>query len=220
MIRRGFIPTAALAGVVIVLSAACSGDGEEEAETAPPPPPPQPLPPAFQLPVDESAPFVNDPFLERYLLRDSVELPDRFLEVARDDREPILSLGLVTGAARATYRAAITNEVLSVDVLMLEPDVDPGPFFTAFVDTLADNPNLRGVRSIGVVRGLGDSARRYAFTVEGDDAEAAALLRGDIIALVTYRRPPDFRQPLDLDALLADLDAAIEFDQREAAAEG
>ena len=44
--------------------------------------------------------------------------------------------------------------------------------------------------------------------------------RGDIIALVTYRRPPDFRQPLDLDALLADLDAAIEFDQREAAAEG
>ena len=145
---------------------------------------------------------------------------DRFLEVARDDREPILSLGLVTGAARATYRAAITNEVLSVDVLMLEPDVDPGPFFTAFVDTLADNPNFRGVRSIGVVRGLGDSARRYAFTVEGDDAEAAALLRGDIIALVTYRRPPDFRQPLDLDALLADLDAAIEFDQREAAAEG
>ena len=66
------------------------------------------------------------------------------------------------------------------------------------------------MRTIGVVRGIGDDARRYAFTIEGDEAEAAAIRRGRIIALVTYRRPPDLRDPVDLGALLQAIDAAIQ----------
>ena len=154
--------------------------------------------------------FVDDPALVPFLLTDHPALPARFRAVPRTDREPILSLGLVSGAARATYSSVTTDEILSIDVLAVEADVDPEPFFAAFADALGDNPNFRGLRTIGVVRGIGDNARRYAFTIEGDEAAAAAIRRSRIIALVTYRRPPDLRDPVDLGTLLQAIDAAIQ----------
>ena len=171
--------------------------------------------------LDPAAPqgspdFANDPALESYLLRDAVEVPGRFSEVERDDRQPILSLGRVAAAARSNYASGTTGEQLSVDVLRIEPDVEPGVFFAAFSEALVGDPNFRDLRRIGVVRGVGDSARRFAFTLEGDDAEAALLLRGDVVVLLLYRRPAAFRQPLDVSALLVTVDLLIQFDARAA----
>ena len=69
-----------------------------------------------------------------------------------------------------------------------------------------------------MVRGVGDSARHFAFTLEGDDAEVTALLREEIIALLFYRRPAAFRQPLDLSSLLVMVDLLIQFDAQAATA--
>ena len=190
------------------LLAACSDDDSADFEVDL-----QPTPLLTAAPSEAAAAlaaFVDDPALVPFLLTDHPALPARFRAVPRTDREPILSLGLVSGAARATYSSVTTDEILSIDVLAVEADVDPEPFFAAFADALGDNPNFRGLRTIGVVRGIGDNARRYAFTIEGDEAAAAAIRRSRIIALVTYRRPPDLRDPVDLGALLQAIDAAIQ----------
>lgn len=212
MTRLRFVTVVRLLGLLLLLGgllpAACSGDGSADFEVDL-----QPTPLITAAPSDAAVglpAFVNDPALVPFLLTDTPALPARFREVPRNDREPILSLGLVSGAARATYSSVTTDEILSIDVLAVEEGVDPEPFFAAFADALGDNPNFRGVRTIGVVRGIGDNARRYAFTIEGDEAEAAAIRRGRIIALVTYRRPPNLRDPVDLGALLQAIDAAIQ----------
>ncbi|MEE9278388.1 MAG: hypothetical protein V3V06_08245, partial [Dehalococcoidia bacterium] len=158
---------------------------------------------------EEPVPFVSDPALLRFATPEELGLPGRFERVKRPDLEPILSLGLAQSAARVTYSSPVTNEILFVDVLRLEDGVDAETFFASFADALVDNASFRGTRTVGVPRGVGELARHYAFRVEGDQAEAAAVLRGQIIALVKYRRPADLRVPLDVGALLRALDAAL-----------
>lgn len=207
-------------GIAVVLTAvfavACS-DGSDLGSSAPPPSSAG----SVTLDVDQipqPPDFVNDPALEAYLLRDTPEVPERFVEVQRDDRQPILSLGRVQAAARASYVSGVTREHLTVDVLQIQSDIEPMGFFTAFVEALVQGSNFHDSRRIGVVRGVGDSARHFAFTLEGDDAEVAALLRGEIVALLFYRRPAAFRQPLDLSSLLVMIDLLIQFDARAATA--
>ncbi len=197
---------------VAMLAAACSGDEAASADSQPRPVVERQRPAVFTpLPIDPSAlSFRNDPTLEAFTTREALALPGRFALVDRDDREPILSLGMAESASRVTYSSASTNEVLSFDVLRLEPGVDSDEFFTAFADALTDVPDLFGSRSVGVPRGIGDAARHYAFAVGGDDAEAAVILRGDILALITYRRPLDLRQAVDVGALLRELDALLQ----------
>ena len=202
--------------LTVVFAGACAG-GDAPGSSTPPPGS------ADSLPIDvdrvpQPLDFVNDPALEAYLLRDTPELPERFVEVQRGDRQPILSLGRVQAAARASYVSGITREYLAVDVLRIQSDIEPMGFFAAFVAALVQDPNFHDVRRIGVVRGVGDSARHFALTLEGDDAEVMALLRGEIIALLFYRRPAAFRQPLDLSSLLVMVDLLIQFDAQAATA--
>ena len=136
-----------------------------------------------------SPPFVNDAALETLLSRDALAIPARFVDVDRTDFEPILTLGSVDAAARATYSSPTTNEVLLLDLLHLAAGVDAATFFAAFADALVNNTEFRGARTIGVPRGVGDRARHYVFTVQGDHGEAAAVIRGDRVALIKYRRP-------------------------------
>ncbi len=211
--------------VFLPLLAACSGDTVDPA----PAPAAQPdAPAAAEEPPgdDDSAsepglapeapavllptPFENDPALEARLDPDALGVPGRFVRVARDDREPILSLGLVGGAARLTYAAAASHEVLSLDLLRLEPGVDAESFFLAFAATVADSPDYRGLDVVGVPRGVGDGARHFAFTIGDDEADAVVLLRDDLLAFVTYRRPPNLRSPIDVAALMRALDAALQ----------
>ena len=216
-IRRPLLSTRLSAtGIAVVLTvvfaAACSNGGDLGSSS--------PLPSSadsITLDVDripQPPDFVNDPVLEAYLLRDTPEVPERFVEVQRDGRQPILSLGRVQAAARASYVSSVTREHLSVDVLRIQSDIEPMGFFTAFVEALVQDPNFHDSRRIGVVRGVGDSARHFAFTLEGDDAEVAALLRGEIVTVLFYRRPAAFRQPLDLSSLLVMIDLLIQFDAR------
>ena len=100
--------------------------------------------------------------------------------------------------------------MLSLDLLRLEPGVDPEAFFLAFAATVADTPGYRGLDTVGVPRSVGDSARHFAFTIDDDEADAAVLLRDDLLAFVTYRRPPNLRSPIDVAALLRALDAALQ----------
>jgi hypothetical protein len=174
------------------------------------------LPPVVEAPGSLSAtealrepPFVSDPALEALVSRPVLGLPRRFVAVGRLDREPILSLGLVASAARITYSSATTNEILSVDVLRLAPTVDPERFFGAFADTLGDDAAFIGVRNVGVILGIGDRARHITFTVQGDDGEAVAILRGDLVALATYRRPSGLRAAVEMGVLLERLDASL-----------
>lgn len=196
-----------LAALVLTL-AACGGRDDERPSS------PEPISAGRATSAatvgGEPPPFVNDADLERHLQPDVLALPLRFQLVERSDREPILVLGQVSGAARVTYRGAATNEVLSVDLLRLQDGVDAVAFFDAFADGLVENTNFRGARAIGVPHGIGERARHYTLSVEGDDAETAALLRNGVIALVTYRRPADFRQPLEVSALLRLVDTALQ----------
>ena len=166
--------------------------------------------PAPALPVLPATPFQNDPALEARLNPDALGIPGRFVRIYLDDREPILSLGLVGAAARLTYAVSASYEVLSLDLLRLEPGVDPEAFFLAFAATVADTPGYRGLDTVGVPRSVGDSARHFAFTIDEDEADAAVLLRDDLLAFVTYRRPPNLRSPIDVAALLRALDAALQ----------
>ena len=154
--------------------------------------------------------FENDPTLEALIDPDALDLPGRFFFIPRDDREPILTLGLVQSAARVTYAVTASNEILSFDLLRLNPEIDPEEFFLAFAETIADTPDYRGLDTIGVPRGVGDRARHFAFTLDGDDGDAIVLLRGDILAFVTYRRPPNLRQPLDIAVLSRALDEVLQ----------
>ena len=209
--------------ILLPVLAACAGDAPDPAPTAPPastanaPAPasddapaaetgPAPEAPAVLLP----APFENDAALEARLDPGALGIPGRFVRVARDDREPILSLGLVGGAARLTYAAAASNEVLSLDLLRLDPGVDAESFFLAFAAAVADSPDYRGLDMVGVPRGVGDGARHFAFTIDEDEADAVVLLRDDLLAFVTYRRPPNLRSPVDVAALMRAVDAALQ----------
>jgi len=194
----------------VVLAAACGG-ADSDADTqsteisalAPPPivSAPEPVPP-----------FVSDPELAQFVTAEALDLPARFVPVARDDREPILSLGLVERAARVTYSSASTREILSFDLLQLEEGVSADTFFSAFADALRDNTEFQGVNTIGVPRGIGERARRYVFSVNGDDAESAVILRDGLIALITHRRPLGLRQALDLGELMERLDRVLQDD--------
>ena len=166
--------------------------------------------PAATPPVLPASPFQNDPALEARLDPDALGIPGRFVRIYLDDREPILSLGLVRAAARLTYAVSTSYEVLSLDLLRLEPGVDPEAFFLAFAATVADTPGYRGLDTVGVPRSVGDSARHFAFTIDEDEADAAVLVRDDLLAFVTYRRPPNLRSPIDVAALLRALDAALQ----------
>lgn len=204
----------ALLVAVAMLAAACFGGdeapaaGDSESNAAVEQQGPAVLVPLFDDPSTLS--FANDPALEAFTTREALSLPGRFALVERDDREPILSLGMAESAARVTYNSASTNEVLSFDILRLEPGVDSDEFFTAFADALTDVPDLFGSRSIGVPRGIGEAARHYVFVVGDDDAEAAVILRGDVLALITYRRPPDLRRAVDVGLLLRELDQLLQ----------
>lgn len=169
-----------------------------------------PAPAAATPPVLPASPFQNDPALEARLDPDALGIPGRFVRIYLDDREPILSLGLVRAAARLTYAVSTSYEVLSLDLLRLEPGVDPEAFFLAFAATVADTPGYRGLDTVGVPRSVGDSARHFAFTIDEDEADAAVLVRDDLLAFVTYRRPPNLRSPIDVAALLRALDAALQ----------
>jgi hypothetical protein len=198
------------ASAVILLVAACGGSDPDGGN-------PTPDAPALTAPaiVSEPAqvpPFLNDPDLERYVTAEALGLPARFEPVSRDDREPILSLGLVDSAARITFSSVSTRELLSFDLLRLEEGVDADTFFTAFADSLRDNNSFQGINAIGVPRGVGERARRYVFSVNGDEAESAALLRDGVVALITHRRPPGLRQALDLGELMESLDRALQGD--------
>ena len=187
-----------------LLAAACVGSSDNQA--APPPP--------AGVPTQESttapALFVDDPVLANLVSAEVLALPDRFQRAPRTDREPILSLGLVETAARITYATTTSNEILSFDLLRLEPDVDALAFFDAFADGVGDDPRFRSVSTIGVLRGLGERARHYAFRLEDADGEVAAILRSGVVVLVTYRRPPLLRQPVDIQALLTRIDTALQ----------
>ena len=201
----------------LLLAAACSSDDPSPAPNDHPPPPEQVT--ASQTddqpdtPVQPGAPsvlvpvaFQNDPALELLIDPDTLDLPGRFVRIQRDDREPILTLGLVQSAARLTYAATASHEVLSFDLLQLDPDIDPEEFFLAFARTVIDTPDYRGLDQIGVPRGIGDRARHLAFTVDGDDGDAVVLLRDDILVFLTYRHPPNLRQPVDIPALMRAVD--------------
>ena len=210
-----------------LLVAACfADDPAPEADPATPPPDAAPVvdtttdatpdtdadpaPAPAAPPVLPTTPFQNDPALEARLDPDALGIPGRFVRIYLDDREPILSLGLVGAAARLTYAVSASYEVLSLDLLRLEPGVDPEAFFLAFAATVADTPGYRGLDTVGVPRSVGDSARHFAFTIDDDEADAAVLLRDDLLAFVTYRRPPNLRSPIDVAALLRALDAALQ----------
>ena len=218
-----------LAAILLpLLVAACFADDPAPASD-PAAPPPDPAPtvdtttdttaddaadtdgdPAPTRPVLPASPFQNDPSLEARLDPDALGIPGRFVRIYLDDREPILSLGLVRAAARLTYAVSASYEVLSLDLLRLEPGVDPEAFFLAFAATVADTPGYRGLDTVGVPRSVGDSARHFAFTIDEDEADAAVLVRDDLLAFVTYRRPPNLRSPIDVAALLRALDAALQ----------
>ena len=159
--------------------------------------------------TDSNQPFENDPDLEQLLIDESLRIPDRFEIVARMDREPILSLGLVEKAARLTMVSLITQEILTFDLLQLEQEVDGEEFFAAFADSLSVNTSFRDIRSIGVRRGIGEYARRYVFSVGGDAAESSAFLRHGVVALIGYRGPADLRYPLEIGDLMRRLDESI-----------
>ena len=209
--------------ILLPVLVACSGDAPDPAPAAQPDsattaeaPPSDDAPGTETAPAPEApavllpAPFENDPALEARLDPGALGIPGRFVRVARDDREPILSLGLVGGAARLTYAAAASHEVLSLDLLRLEPGVDAESFFLAFAAAVADSPDYRGLDMVGVPRGVGDAARHYAFTIADDEADAVVLLRDDLLAFVTYRRPPNLRSPVDVAALMRAVDAALQ----------
>ena len=166
--------------------------------------------PAASAPVLPATPFQNDLALESRLDPDALGIPGRFVRIYLDDREPILSLGLVGAAARLTYAVSASYEVLSLDLLRLHPGVDPEAFFLAFAATVADTPGYRGLDTVGVPRSVGDSARHFAFTIDEDEADAVVLLRDDLLAFVTYRRPPNLRSPIDIAALMRAVDAALQ----------
>ena len=215
--RRGI---AVLLAAVITgaagLAAACGSDGAAPAPdvarvTAPSEAPSLGLPDAANLPPSSAsaAVFRNDPALELLLTPTALGLPGRFRLVPRDDREPVLSLGFVQAAARVTYGAPTTSESLSVDLLRLAPGIDGEEFFTGFADALADNESFRGTSQVGVRRGVGERARHYAFRIEGDAADAATILRGDLVLLITYRRPPDLRETVVISEMLARMDGIL-----------
>ena len=158
---------------------------------------------------DLSFRFTSDPVLKALIAPASLEIPPRFIEVDRVDREAILNLGLVGAAARVTYNSATTNEILSLDLLRLDPDVDGEVFFAAFVKSIGDVVDFRSVRQVGVVRGIGEEAHHITFTIEGDEGDAVALLRDGIVALAVYRRPAGLIRLIDMGDLLARLDRAI-----------
>ena len=155
------------------------------------------------------ASFSSDPVLKALIAAEPLEIPARFIEVDRADREAILSLGLVGAAARVTYNSATTNEILLLDLLRLDADVDGELFFAAFADSLGDVRDFQSVRQLGVVRGIGEEARHITFTIEGDEGDAVALLRDGIVALAVYRRPAGLIRLLDMGDLLARLDTTI-----------
>ena len=218
---RPRLPVVALLTLVPLL-AACTGDDPGPAPAAQPanpaaaeaPPSDDALAPETAAPEAPAvllpAPFENDAALEARLDPGALGIPGRFARVARDDREPILSLGLVGGAARLTYAAAASHEVLSLDLLRLDPGVDAESFFLAFAAAVADSPDYRGLDLVGVPRGVGDGARHFAFTIDDDEADAVVLLRDDLLAFVTYRRPPNLRSPVDVAALMRAVDAALQ----------
>ena len=197
-----------------LLFAACGNNDPPPAAAAlPPTTGDAPLPelaldpaPAIVLP----ATFHNDPQLGAFAAQDRLGLPTRFRLVDRDDREPILSLGLVDAAARLTYSATLSAEILSLDLLRLQPGVDPDDFFTAFADTVADNRDFIGLSALGIPRGAGDAARHYAFNIQSDEGQAFILLRDDLLVFLTYRHPPNLRDPLDVAALIGDLDDRLQ----------
>jgi hypothetical protein len=203
--------------VLAVLLAACSGSSGDQPSGAPasselsalPDPSSESLPPQDAPAAQIEAAFVSDRALEALISSSALDLPARFLPVARADREPILTLGLVSAAARVTYSSATTNEILSVDILRLDSGVDPDRFFTAFADSIADESEFTGVRTVGVLRGIGDLARRITFSVEGDDGDAIAILRNDLVALATYRRPSGLRDAIEMGSLLSRLDESL-----------
>lgn len=198
----------------LALSLACSGGD------APATPPESTATPPIQeagaaadaVGGDGAAVFASDPDLVALVSATALGLPARFVEVPRTDREPILTLGLVTAAARITYSSATTNEILSLDVLRLEPQVDTDNFFDAFADSLADEQSFLGVRMVGVLRDIGERARHVRFTVQGDEGEAVAVLRNGMIALATYRHPAGLREVVDMGALLARMDTSLRGD--------
>ena len=156
--------------------------------------------------VGVGASFRSDRVLKALISAEPLEIPARFIEVDRTDREAILSLGLVGAAARVTYNSATTNEILSLDLLRLDPNVDGQLFFAAFADSLGDVRDFQSVRKVGVVRGIGEEARHITFTIEGDEGDAVALLRDGIVALAVYRRPAGLIRLIDMGDLLARLD--------------
>ena len=166
-----------------------------------------------------SAPFVNAPMLAIFISRNALAIPARFVDVDRTDFEPILTLGSVDAAARSTYSSPTTNEVLLLDLLHLAAGVDAAAFFAAFADALVDNTDFRGARKIGVPRGVGDRARHYVFTVQGDHGEVAAIIRNDLVALIKYRRPAGVRSPIDVAALLRQIDTIVQVGPAESAGE-
>ena len=203
--RRASARIMALAVIVVMVAAllaACGGSSDGRS-AAPPPPAGEPV-------TAEPATFVDDPVLAALVTPDRLALPDRFQRMPRTDREPILSLGLVETAARITYATTTSNEFLSFDLLRLETDVDAQAFFDAFAVGVGGDPRFRGVHTIGVLRGLGERARHYTFRLEDADGEVAAILRNAVVVLVTYRRPPLLRQPVDVQALLARIDTALQ----------
>ena len=159
--------------------------------------------------VAAAASFSSDPLLKVLIAAEPLEIPSRFIEVKRTDREAILSLGLVGAAARVTYNSATTNEILALDLLRLDAEVDGDLFFAAFADSLGDVRDFQSVRQVGVVRGIGEEARHITFTIEGDEGDAVALLRDGIVALAVYRRPAGLIRLIDMGDLLANLDSTI-----------
>ena len=156
-------------------------------------------------------PFENDPALEARF-----STPARSVSPAASSASPATTASPSSrwassaAAARLTYAASASNEVLSLDLLRLEPGVDAESFFLAFAATIADSPDYRGLDIVGVPRGVGDGARHYAFTIDDDEADAVVLLRDDLLAFVTYRRPPNLRSPIDIAALMRAIDAALQ----------
>ena len=208
-------PLAALL-LLLFFVAACSNDDPPPGAAAPPattgatPPPELALDPAPAVVLP--APFHNDPQLAAFAAQDRLGLPTRFRLVDRDDREPILSLGLVDAAARLTYSATLSAEILSLDLLRLQLGVDPDDFFTDFADTVADDRDFIGLSALGIPRGAGDAARHYAFNIQNDEGQAFILLRDGLLVFLTYRHPPNLRDPLDVAALMGDLDARLRED--------
>ncbi len=199
------LPIALLIAVVLT---ACSGDDVPTLEA----------PPSAESALTQSESdivggaeliFFNDPALGALASPEALAIPPRFRLAERTDREPILTLGLVESAARLTYSSGATNELLAIDILRLEPGVDAAAFFSEFADSLRDFRDLRRVRGVGVVRGVGEAAQHITFTVEGDDGDAVALLRDGMIALAWYRRPAGLLQVVEMGELLQQLDRSL-----------